>query len=254
MTSLEVLDLQSNLIEEPLGVTTLTGLRRLNLAGNRITSLCSLQTLTCLEDLSLSRNYIATLLPELAAATNAKSSMAAGSLLPASLRKLALGNNRCGKNLLIYTLCDDAATVYGPPALINIIHIQECSRADLTAATLLPDVLQANGFVRAAWYSLDDMHVIAHACFLTWQCKCRLVGLDDLKPLQQLTALQHLELEGNPCCGLHPPSRFRIEVVARHCSNLHQLDAQQVVSCPSPTQKPYDLISQPTSPEILHYA
>lgn len=99
MTSLEVLDLQSNLIEAPQGLASLTGLRRLNLAGNRITSLCSLRMLTCLEDLSLSRNYIALLHQPDAAQTDADSDVNVP-LLPTSLRKLALGHNRC-----LYCLC-----------------------------------------------------------------------------------------------------------------------------------------------------
>lgn len=57
----------------------------------------------------------------------------------------------------------------------------------------------------------------------------RLARLDDLKPLQQLTSLKHLELDGNPCCSLHPPARFRIEVLARQCSQLQQMDFQQVL-------------------------
>lgn len=97
LKSLEVLDLQSNLIEVPLGLSSLTGLRRLNLAGNRISKLCSLHMLSCLEDLSLTRNSIAALGELGAADPEAGSSSQKSSLplLPVSLRKLALGHNRC---------------------------------------------------------------------------------------------------------------------------------------------------------------
>ena len=88
--------MQSNLIEVPQGLASLTGLRRLNLAGNRIAKLCSLHMLTCLEDLSLSRNYIAALAEPGAADSEAGNSASAADtpMLPVSLRKLALGNNR----------------------------------------------------------------------------------------------------------------------------------------------------------------
>lgn len=57
---------------------------------------------------------------------------------------------------------------------------------------------------------------------------CRLATLDELDPLQQLTRLTQLGLEGNPCCNLHPMSRFRIEVLARHCLSLQQMDSHKV--------------------------
>lgn len=63
---------------------------------------------------------------------------------------------------------------------------------------------------------------VAHVCF------CRLATLDDLVPLQQLSGLTQLGLEGNPCCNLHPISRFRIEVLARHCTSLQLMDSHKV--------------------------
>ena len=57
---------------------------------------------------------------------------------------------------------------------------------------------------------------------------CRLETLDDLAPLQQLTRLTQLGTEGNPCCNLHPVSRFRIEVLARHSTSLQQIDSHKV--------------------------
>ena len=56
----------------------------------------------------------------------------------------------------------------------------------------------------------------------------RLATLDELEPLQQLTRLTQLGTEGNPCCTLHPVSRFRIEVLARHSTNLQQIDSHKV--------------------------
>ena len=57
---------------------------------------------------------------------------------------------------------------------------------------------------------------------------CRLAALDDLEPVQQLTKLTQLDTEGNPCCNLHPMSRFRIEVLARHSTSLQQIDSHKV--------------------------
>ena len=58
--------------------------------------------------------------------------------------------------------------------------------------------------------------------------QCRLASLDDLEPLQQLTKLTQLGTDGNACCNLHPISRFRIEVLARHSANLQQIDSHKV--------------------------
>ena len=57
---------------------------------------------------------------------------------------------------------------------------------------------------------------------------CRLTALDDLEPLQQLTQLTQLGIEGNACCNLHPMSRFRMEVLARHSTSLQQMDLHKV--------------------------
>ena len=56
----------------------------------------------------------------------------------------------------------------------------------------------------------------------------RLASMQDLAPLQQLTQLTQLGLEGNPCCNLHPASRFRIELLARLVTSLHQMDSLKV--------------------------
>ena len=56
----------------------------------------------------------------------------------------------------------------------------------------------------------------------------RLATLDDLEPLQQLARLTQLGTEGNPCCNLHPVSRFRIEVLARHSTSVQQIDSHKV--------------------------
>lgn len=67
--------------------------------------------------------------------------------------------------------------------------------------------------------------------------QCRLASLDDLEPLQQLIKLTQLGIEGNACCNLHPVSRFRIEVLARHSANLQQIDSHKVghdpLDCPT---------------------
>ena len=68
----------------------------------------------------------------------------------------------------------------------------------------------------------NSMKTVAHVYF------CRLATLDDLVPLQQLSGLTQLGLEGNPCCNLHPISRFRIEVLARHCTSLQLMDSHKV--------------------------
>ncbi len=67
-----------------------------------------------------------------------------------------------------------------------------------------------------------DPEPMAHMSF------CRLAILGDLVPLQQLSGLTQLGLEGNPCCNLHPMSRIRIEVLARHCTSLQLMDSHKV--------------------------
>ena len=60
---LEVLDLQSNLMETMDGISTLVSLRLLNLSGNRIRHLSDIENLSSLAELNLGRNFIASLMP-----------------------------------------------------------------------------------------------------------------------------------------------------------------------------------------------
>ena len=94
LTSLEVLDMHSNLLESLDGLSALTNLRRLNLAGNRISQLCPLSMLSCLEDLNLSRNFLTHLKVQEASSCQEGEDAQAASL-PNSLRKLNLAANRC---------------------------------------------------------------------------------------------------------------------------------------------------------------
>ncbi|KAL3143492.1 Leucine-rich repeat-containing protein 49 [Trebouxia sp. C0009 RCD-2024] len=193
LPQLTILDMYSNNIQSLQGLPRMPALRGLMLGRNFISSIDSHQVLRSLEVLDLHSNLLESL-NGVSALTN--------------LRRLNLAGNRisqlCGLSTL--TCLEDLNLSRN---FIVSLKVQEASPCSDSKVATLPS-------------SLRKLNLAAN----------RLASLDDLEPLQQLTKLTQLGTEGNACCNLHPISRFRIEVLARHSANVQQIDSHKVGHSP----------------------
>ncbi|DBA75297.1 TPA: Leucine-rich repeat-containing protein 49, variant 3 [Trebouxia sp. C0004] len=198
LPQLTILDMYSNNIQSLQALPRAPSLRGLMLGRNYISTVDSQQALRSLEVLDLHNNLMETL-TGLTALTN--------------LRRLNLAGNRISHicSLSMLTCLED-------------LDLNRNFLMSLTVSKPVPGDIDADrtGDVEETYWpaSLRKLTVAAN----------RLATLDDLVPLQQLSRLTQLGLEGNPCCYLHPISRFRIEVLARHCTSLHLMNSHKVTS------------------------
>ncbi|KAL0045275.1 hypothetical protein WJX82_002456 [Trebouxia sp. C0006] len=173
-------------------------LRGLMLGRNYISTVDTQQALKSLEVLDLHNNLVETL-TGLTALTN--------------LRRLNLAGNR------ISSICSLSMLTSLEDLDLNRNFLVSLAVSKPVAGNVESD--RTGGMEETYWpASLRKLTLAAN----------RLATLDDLVPLQQLSGLTQLGLEGNPCCNLHPISRFRIEVLARHCTSLQLMDSHKVTA------------------------
>ncbi|KAA6424148.1 MAG: hypothetical protein FRX49_06107 [Trebouxia sp. A1-2] len=196
LPQLTILDMYSNNIQSLQALPRTPSLRGLMLGRNYISIVDSHQALRSLEVLDLHNNLMETL-TGLTALTN--------------LRRLNLASNR------ISSICS-----FSMLTSLEDLDLNRNFLVSLAVPKPVPgdvDADRTGGVEETCWpASLRKLSLAAN----------RLATFNDLVPLQQLSRLTQLGLEGNPCCNLHPISRFRIEVLARHCTSLQLMDSHKV--------------------------